>query len=101
MNLAQWEKAKDIFDVAVDLIPAAREPYLAAACGEDQSLLCELRSLVAQYDKAGSFLKSNRISMSQPYAGSDLPASLSPGQILADRFRILRVSGIGRDGRSL
>jgi serine/threonine-protein kinase len=97
MNRAQWEKAKDIFEVAVDLAPANRESYLARACGQDQNLLSELKSLVRQYDEAGSFLKSNHLAVI-PSRLSGPQASLSPEQILAGRFQILKLLGSGGMG---
>ena len=58
MTADTWRRVKDIFDVAVDIEPAAREAYLAEACGGNAELLAEVRSLLASLDGAGDFIES-------------------------------------------
>ena len=51
------EKTIEIFDIASELSGAAREDYLAAACGNDAKLQAEVEALLQEYDAAGAFLE--------------------------------------------
>lgn len=91
----QWERAKEVFDVALELEPSARDSYLAEACSHDSALLHEVKELLDCYDQAGSFLRDP----SKP-GTSEPPSSpvFSAGQLVANRFRIMKLIGSGGMG---
>ncbi|HLJ28930.1 MAG TPA: protein kinase [Candidatus Angelobacter sp.] len=95
VSLRQWERAKEIFDIAVDLEPGARSSYLAATCADDSSLLDEVKELLEYYDQAGSFLRDPIRTQT-----SEEPATpvFSTGQFVANRFRIMKLVGSGGMG---
>src|SRR6185437_16817077 len=47
-----------IFDAACELEPAQRLHYIAAAAGDDAALIAEVGSLIASFDRAGSFIEA-------------------------------------------
>jgi serine/threonine protein kinase len=56
MNSERWERIKELFEAARSRNPAEREAFLAEACGGDDSLRVEVRSLLSGDERAGSFL---------------------------------------------
>ena len=70
MNVETWQKLKPLFHAALDLAPAERAAFLAAACNGDDELRTQVEKLLASHDEPGAFLVS--------------PALVSTGGISAD-----------------
>jgi len=51
-----WQKVREIFDVALQKEPQARQSYVLEACGEDKILLAEVESLFSTFDKLDGFM---------------------------------------------
>src|SRR5690349_19635690 len=47
MSANRWQKTEDIFHQALELPPSERSAFLTEACGGDESLRCEVESLLA------------------------------------------------------
>jgi hypothetical protein len=56
MDDDRWNHVDQLLQSALDMPAVEREAYLRNACGGDQGLEEEVRSLVAAHDRAGSFL---------------------------------------------
>jgi tetratricopeptide (TPR) repeat protein len=86
----QWERVKTIFAEAMDREPGERSAYLAAACGEDTALRAEVERLLAHHvpDPPAS------TAAFEPAQGQ----VFRPGDILAKRFKIIRLLGRGGMG---
>ena len=52
MTPERWREVGELFKVAVRIDPAGREPWLRAACGEDDELHDEVGRLLAQDERA-------------------------------------------------
>ena len=48
----QWERAKELFDAALQRSPSERGEFLREACGSDKSLFAELESLLSAYARS-------------------------------------------------
>ena len=68
MSPEQWRQARQLFEEALDRIPAAREAFVREACNGDEKLLEEVASLLASYDQAGDVFLSPVI---EPGTGAD------------------------------
>ncbi len=55
MNANDWERAKELFEAALELEPSQRASFLAANCHE-VSLQQQVEKLLIDYQAAGSFL---------------------------------------------
>lgn len=95
MNLEQWERAKDILETALDLDIKSRDSYVSKACGDDLTLLQEVKSLLDQYDLAGSFLQI-KSDPAEIYPRE--PVTFSADEEIARRFRVIRLIGRGGMG---
>lgn len=49
MTSEEWQKVKDIFDIALQLKPNQRENYVNAACGDNLALRDEVETLLESY----------------------------------------------------
>jgi tetratricopeptide (TPR) repeat protein len=94
----QWEKAKAVFDTASELTGSAREAYLAAACRQDPRVLSEVKSLLEHSDGAGNFMRPQAAPATKPDASSHVESIFLPGQLVGDRFEILKFIGRGGMG---
>lgn len=56
MKADQWGRIEEIFHLALHYDDAEREDFLTRMCGEDQSLLDEVRSLISSHEQSGEFL---------------------------------------------
>jgi serine/threonine protein kinase/tetratricopeptide (TPR) repeat protein len=101
----QWENVKALFEVALEKSPADRSSYLAGAT-QDSRVQREVERLLAHHLDSGGFL-SNPISPrnvpgSDPEsASSSAPAqsqSFVPGDLVAERFRVIRFVARGGMG---
>jgi serine/threonine-protein kinase len=97
MEGENWQKAKAIFDVAVEIATQDRGAFLDHSCSGEDELRREIESLLASFDAAGNF-------MEMPFAGEIASAlterkadQLAPGQDL-NRYKILRKIGEGGMG---
>src|SRR5688500_6961599 len=54
----QWAQVKAIFNAAAALEGAARESYLAGACGTEPGLRAHVERLLRSHDAASGFLES-------------------------------------------
>ena len=58
MTPERWQRAKQIFQSALERAPRERSGYLASACGDDRDLRAEVESLIAAHEKSGEFIDS-------------------------------------------
>ncbi len=112
----QRESAEQIFEQAVELDLAQRHAFLDEACGRDSDLRQIVERLLADDDRAGSFLQhplfdlhpllndlNKQVAQNPPNVGSTGPLNgngtappikieeqLKPGQILKNRFVVIR-----------
>jgi serine/threonine protein kinase/tetratricopeptide (TPR) repeat protein/WD40 repeat protein len=82
---------ESIFAEALDLPAAAREAFLAAACGEDAALLSRVQGLLESHTGAGGFLQE------PPAATTDQPPPERPGTIIGP-YKLLQQIGEGGMG---
>jgi serine/threonine protein kinase/Flp pilus assembly protein TadD len=54
----KWQKIREIFDAALRQKAEERPNFVVAACGEDESLLAEVESLLSSLDGAESFMET-------------------------------------------
>src|SRR5206468_2918062 len=52
----RWQRVKDLVDAVLERPLEAREPFLREVCGEDESLLRDVESLLAARREVGDFL---------------------------------------------
>ncbi|MGH9371600.1 MAG: serine/threonine-protein kinase [Vicinamibacterales bacterium] len=50
MTPEEWQRARQILEVAISCPPAERDKYIAAGCGENARLREELQSMLARYE---------------------------------------------------
>ncbi len=63
MNSERWKQIDDLLHDVLARPMAEREAFLLQACGGDQALEREIRSLLNSHDQAGSFLEGPAIEM--------------------------------------
>jgi hypothetical protein len=56
MKSERWEKVKQVYGAALEVEPGRREKCVREACGGDESLLEEIRSLLAEEGKSQDVL---------------------------------------------
>lgn len=59
MDSERWRRIEELFHAALTLEPKSQQTFLCNACGADAELRRELESLLAQGEKAGSFLETH------------------------------------------
>ncbi len=90
----QWERVKAIFEAALEKPSVDRTSFLAQ-CQDDPLLIEEVERLLASHSEAGDFLSSPLTPLAE--SPSTLQ-SLSAGELLSERFRILRFLARGGMG---
>ncbi len=86
------ERVAAIVSKALRQPPAKRESYLRFACNDDQELYQETAAAVKWEERMGSFLLLPAI------ATREFPRPFETGQIISERFEILREIGEGGMG---
>ena len=72
--------------------PAERDSYLQVACGDDENLRLEVAETVAWEARMGNFLLKPIITL------KDFARPFQPGQVVSERFEIVREIGDGGMG---
>ncbi len=57
MTPQEWERVKQIFDLALAEPPADRARFLQSQCGEDSHIRSEVERLLAEHERASGFLE--------------------------------------------
>jgi serine/threonine protein kinase len=91
----KWEAVKTLFNAARELPVEERSAFLRLEC-EDSIVRLEVERLLVEYEQAGSTL-SNAL-FSNLILPRRQPPTFEAGQLLADRFRILRFVAAGGMG---
>jgi serine/threonine protein kinase len=61
MNPDRWKQVDDLFQAVLEQPPEERDAFLRRACGPDEQLEREVRSLLSSQQQAGSFLQTPAI----------------------------------------
>ncbi len=83
------ERVMSIVSMALRQPPAKRESYLRVACENDESLYFETAEVVKREERLGSFLEHS------PIRNSDQRRPFEIGQVISDRYEIIREIGEG------
>jgi non-specific serine/threonine protein kinase/serine/threonine-protein kinase len=90
MTPETWARLKELFAQALDIDPAERSRFLTRACGDDASLVAEMKSLLESYEPEDS------ASIGVPVEGSGYGPRVR--EELIDRYEIVRPIGAGGMG---
>jgi tetratricopeptide (TPR) repeat protein len=90
MTPERWQRLKEIFEAALEVNKRDRGAFLREACHGDGELFREAEQLLEAHEDATKFLPTDPAAMGEPL--------LSPGTLLASRFRIDRYLGRGGMG---
>jgi len=88
MNPERWQQIEQIWDAAMKRKAGGeREAFLKEACRKDEDLRREVEGLLAQQEKAGSFLEAPALEAAAKVLAEDREPSLLGQQI--DSYKIL------------
>ena len=91
----QWSRVKDLYESALECEPSDRDEFLKRNSA-DESVLLEVRRLLEEHDNLGSFLATSpRSGISEDEREQ---CRFQTGEVLADRFRIVRFIAAGGMG---
>lgn len=90
----QWENVKALFEIALEKAPTERNSFIAGVT-QDAAVRHELERLLAHHVESGGLLSRPPLVRSS----SSIPGqSFAPGDLVADRFRIVRFMARGGMG---
>ena len=89
MNPERWQQVEQLYKSALKLEPDERRAFLARACPDDEDLLKEVESLLAQ--------EASTLSANGSLSGEATRTQLGPGVVL-EHYRIESVLGQGGMG---
>jgi len=92
----QWERIKALFGAALECSPTERSDFLQRN-EADESVRREVLRLFAEHDNLGSFLSTPAF-LDDGYPAAPTGSRFAPGEILAERFRILDFIAAGGMG---
>ncbi len=95
IDTARWDLAKDLFIRAVEMPPEQQFSFVESVANDDAALKAELLQLLASFQPAQRFFASFS---AQIGALGTSPETLTPGDMLAGRFRINRFLARGGMG---
>ena len=76
-----WTRVKEVLAAALEQEPAGRDAFLRQACQDDGALRAEVESLLAAFDRAGTFVER------PAYASLSSSGALAAGQVLDNAGR--------------
>src|SRR5215472_14491675 len=82
MDADRWKQIDDLFQAVLERPPDERDTFLRRACGSDEQLEREVRSLLSSQQNAGSFLQAPAIEV----AARDLSRQQSEQEHQASEF---------------
>jgi eukaryotic-like serine/threonine-protein kinase len=91
---ARWRRLKELFGAALEVAPADRDAFLAAACEGDLPLRAELEALLAAHRLPGAFLEAPPLP--SPAGDPIPPGPPAPEQL--GPYRLVRELGHGGMG---
>jgi TolB-like protein len=83
MTPERWQRIEALCTQALPLDQAARDAFLAAACGDDTALRADIESLLRHHSSAEGFLQSPLAGAAAIIAASGLPARIGSYRILS------------------
>jgi eukaryotic-like serine/threonine-protein kinase len=95
MDQDRWKTVNHIFHAALEVSPRERHSFVLTASNGDSELQAEVELLLKADQDAGSYLESPLVP-GETFSSS--PPPVSPGDVLCNRFRILRAVGEGGMG---
>jgi eukaryotic-like serine/threonine-protein kinase len=96
MTPKQWELVKELYRTALECSPAQRASFLEQN-GHDQMVRAEVHRLLGVHNRLGTFLSSPPF-VDPRRAGANPPERLTPGDVLAGRFRVVNFVAAGGMG---
>ena len=91
MRAEEWEDIKRTFESALRLTETERVKYLDAACGQNAGVRQTVEELLRAHREASGFLDEDALS-------PQLKPVFAEGQLVADRFRVIRLISRGGMG---
>ncbi len=96
----KWKQVEELFNAALELEPAAREPFLVEACAGDEELRREVESLLAYEDKTAGFIQKPALEVAANALAADAREADQPKTISQQigAYRIIELLGKGGMG---
>src|SRR5262245_676350 len=97
MKADRWQQINDIFQSATERAPEERVSFLDEACGGDEGLYREVKSLIAHYERTENFIESPAFELApELLTNDDRPGALVGESI--GHYRIESLIGVGGMG---
>jgi eukaryotic-like serine/threonine-protein kinase len=91
-----WERLKSLFDDAMEKPAAERSRFVDEVCGDDRELKKELAALLTANDEQTGLGNTSVVNVRELFPAD--PRSFSAGELILDRFMIVRYVGGGGMG---
>jgi serine/threonine protein kinase len=96
MKPERWQLVNDLFQSATERAPEHREAFLDEACGDDEGLRRELKSLITSHERTQTFIESPAFEVAPELLTNDR-AGVRAGELIA-HYRIESFIGSGGMG---